>query len=341
MIVFKPYMFNPLLVWYSYHAILSYNQDINVLIGDRGCGKTYGAEKIVYADFKFLKRKFAIIRDTESAVETMCEGEGENMFSAIKKDPKFKNDTFELKGNRIYMNGQHAGYIMAVSTFYNRKGNDYADVFNVIYDEFIPEKDQVRIGDDVRKFINTIQNITRTRKCRLFLLANALDKGNGILELLGFDSIKDYGFYINKEKHAILHYIAPNDNYKRKKQQSLTGFLVSGSRYEENLVENKFVGGDDFIFDKLPPRDIIGIYHNKNGVAIRLFEGKKGNEYFATKDINANTLLYMRYTFDINNVNPRCKLAPKEHKKFLQDIYAQHLLKFESKYIKNQFLDLL
>lgn len=341
MVIFKPYLFNNKLIWYSYHAILSYNQDINVIIGDRGCGKTYGAEKIVFADFKFKKHKFAILRDTEKAVETMCEADGENLFSAIRKDPKFKNDKFELKGNMIYVNGEHAGYIMAVSTFYNHKGNDYADVYNVIYDEFIPERDQIRLGDDVRKFINTIQNITRTRRCRLFLLANALDKGNGILELLGFSSIKDYGFYINKEKHAILHYVAPNENYTRKKQQSLTGYLVAGSRYEDNMMANKFVGGDDFIFDKLPKRDIIGIYHNKNGVAIRLFESRESNEYFATKDINPNTLLYMRYTFDIDAVNPRVRLAPKEYKKFLQDIYAQHLLKFESSYIKNQFLELL
>jgi len=341
MIIFKPIkQVDTKRIWYNYATILAFNMPINVVIGDRGCGKTYGAEKWVYCRFKYHGEKFVILRDTEEAVKEMTTGGGENMFSAISKDKKFVNDKFEVEGNKIYFNGHHAGYIMAVSTFYKRKGNDYADVVNVIYDEFIPETDQIRLGDDVRKFINSIQNITRHRKCRLILLANALDKGNGILELLGFENINEYGFYINKEKQAVLHYTKPNDNFVALKRQSLTGLLSSGTRYEANIINNNFDGNNDFLFTNKPKCDIIGVYVNSEGVAVRIYEDRDGI-YYATKDINPNALLYMRYTFDLERVNTKIKLATKEHKQFLTDIYANHLLRFESKYIKNQFLAML
>lgn len=327
-------------IWYSFNSLFSYNMPINLSIGARGYGKTYGADKWLYSGAKYNNEKFVILRDTEEAVKEMVTGAGENMFSAISKDPKFVNDTFKVEGNKIYLNDKHCGYIMAVSTFYKRKGNDYADVTNVIYDEFIPETDQIRLGDDVRKFINSIQNITRHRKCRLLLLANALDKGNGILELLGFENIKDYGLYINKEKGAILHYSKPSEKFNDLKRQSLTGRLVKGTKYEDNIVDNKFDGNNDFLFDKKPKSDIIGVYVNSEGVAIRIYEDRDG-VYYATKDINPNALLYMRYTFDLDIVNTKIKLAPKEHKQFLTDIYANHLIRFESKYIKNQFLSML
>lgn len=341
MIIYKPAIENTTKrVWYSYNTILGFNMPINVIIGDRGCGKTYGGTKWAYSRFKWHGEKFVILRDTEEAVKEMTTGGGENMFSAISKDKKFATDEFSVEGNKIYLNGKHCGYIMAVSTFYKRKGNDYADVVNLIYDEFIPETDQIRLGDDVRKFINSVQNITRHRKCRLILLANALDKGNGILELLGFEHIDGYGFYINKEKQAVLHYTKPNANFVALKRQSLTGLLSSGTKYEANIVNNNFDGNNDFLFDKKPKSDIIGVYVNSEGVAIRIYEDRDG-VYYATKDINPNALLYMRYTFDLDIVNTKIKLAPKEHKQFLTDIYANHLIRFESKYIKNQFLSML
>ena len=341
MVIFKPVkQVDTDRIWYNYATIMAFNLPIMVIVGDRGCGKTYGGNKWVYSRAKYNGEKFVILRDTEEAVKEMTAGGGANMFSALSKDKKFVNDTFEIEGNKILLNGKHVGYVMAVSTFYKRKGNDYADVVNLIYDEFIPETDQIRLGDDVRKFINSVQNITRHRQCRLLLLANALDKGNGILELLGFENINDYGFYINKEKKAVLHYVKPNPNFVALKRESLTGLLSSGTRYEANLVDNIFAGNNDFLFTTKPKCDIIGIYVNSEGVAIRIYEDREGL-YYATKDINPNALLYMRYTFDINVVNTKIKLAPKEHKQFLTDIYANHLVRFESKYIKNQFLSML
>lgn len=342
MIKFKPFReISSNKIWYDYSTIMSFNLPINVIIGDRGCGKTYGATKWAYCRYKYNNEKFVILRDTDEAVKEMTRDDGQNMFSAISKDEKFKKDKFNVENKKIFLNGKHCGYVMSVSTYYKRKGNDYADATNVIYDEFIPEKDQIRLGDDVKKFINSIQNVTRHRKSRLILLANALDKGNGILELLGFENINDYGYYINSGKRAILHYSKPNPKFVALKEESVTGLLVKGTRYEDNIVNNKFDGNNDFLFDKKPKSDIIGIYVNSEGIAIRIYQAKEINEYYATKDINPNTLLYMRYTFDINIVNTKIKLATKEHKQFLKDIYVNHLLKFESKYIKNQFLAMI
>lgn len=338
---FKPYSYNPSKTYYCYNAILGYNYDINVIISERGLGKTYGSMKTAISDFLYKKRKFAIMRDNEAALDKMFEDGGIKIINSLKNDPKFLKINMEIKDKSLYINGAQACYFMAVSTFYKNKGNNFDDVYTIIYDEFIPESDQIRIGDDVKKFINAVENVARRRKVRLILLANALDAGHGILELLGFDKIDKFGFYINKQKHAILHYVEPNPNFKQLKLNSLTGYLAQNSRYEANLLDNQFDNKDNFIYKKLPPRDLWGIFHNKNDIAVRLYKSKTENKYYVTKDINPLAVNYMRFTFDITKISPKLQLAPKEYLQFLKDIYSQHLVEFESVYIRNQFVELL
>ena len=46
-----------LMHYYDYHRILSYNCPVNVLIGERGCGKSYGAKDKVIQNFLKNDRK--------------------------------------------------------------------------------------------------------------------------------------------------------------------------------------------------------------------------------------------------------------------------------------------
>ena len=48
--------------YYNYDRIISYNALLNILIGERGVGKTYGASKLVVKDFIKKKRQFIYLR---------------------------------------------------------------------------------------------------------------------------------------------------------------------------------------------------------------------------------------------------------------------------------------
>ena len=46
-------------MFYDYQKILSYNAMINMLIGERGVGKTYGATRFVVS--QFLKKRWTVL----------------------------------------------------------------------------------------------------------------------------------------------------------------------------------------------------------------------------------------------------------------------------------------
>ena len=49
-------------MFYDYQKILSYNALINILLGERGVGKTYGASKFVLKRFKTKKKNKNVLR---------------------------------------------------------------------------------------------------------------------------------------------------------------------------------------------------------------------------------------------------------------------------------------
>lgn len=73
---------------------------------------------------------------------------------------------------------------MALSTFHKLKGNTFTEIKTIVFDEFIPEVGEVVRGDRARQFVNTVETICRLSKDTvIIMLANALDKGDRILNL--------------------------------------------------------------------------------------------------------------------------------------------------------------
>lgn len=80
-------------MYYDYNKILSYNALINILIGERGVGKTYGASKLVIN--KFLKKgeQFAYIRRYKPELKKAVP----QFFEAIKDNNEFERTYFYYK----------------------------------------------------------------------------------------------------------------------------------------------------------------------------------------------------------------------------------------------------
>ena len=57
--------------FYDYNKIISYNCPVNVLIGERGVGKSYGAKKYVIDKFLKKKEKFLYIRRYDNELKAL------------------------------------------------------------------------------------------------------------------------------------------------------------------------------------------------------------------------------------------------------------------------------
>ena len=119
--------------------------------------------------------------------------------------------------------------------------------------------------------------------------------------------------------------------------------LIKGTRYEANLLDNKFLNipDEDMFYIKKKPCDLYGIYYHRDGIAVRVFEARDGSEYYCSQDINKNSANYMRFTFDIKQVSNKIRMADKDDQKKLQYLFKNNLIKFENSYILKLFKEIV
>ena len=308
---------------------------IFAVIGARDYGKTFGFKKVLIEDFIYDGKTFNVVRDTQTACDEIAANGGlkffGDVFTFVKK---FAKHNYDVANYKIKIDGKHAGEIMPLEAFYKYKGN-YYDSQNILFDEFIAEKQQQYRGNRARSFVNTLETISRSRtNSRVFLTANALELGNDILELLDIH-IKNgqYGYYINTDKKVVVFYAPDSPGFIERRKDSIAATITKGTFLDANFNNNMFDDNDCVIFEKRPPCNLYGIYYSPEGEAVRLYKANNGNEYYACKDINPNSYGYMRYVFKISQVGANRTYAPDTVRKFLSRLLELKQVKFESRFI--------
>lgn len=288
--------------YYNYDRIVSYNALLNLLIGERGVGKTYGASKLVVKDFLKRKRQFVYLRRYKTELSKSIK----KFFTELIKKEEFPDSTLEVKGNTFYINGEIAGYGMTLSTAQQLKSSNFSDVYYIIFDEFLIETGQGHyLKNEVFSFLGLIETIARMRDIKVFLLANAVTEINPYF--LFFDLHLPYNNDIKlyKDGTILLQYMK-NEAYREAKKQTRFGKLIANTEYEDYAVNNKFTdnnkcfiekktGNSKFIFSFIYKNSTFGIWVDYNNGKMYV-----SNDYLqnglcfatTTDDHSPNTLLY-------------------------------------------------
>ena len=155
-------------MYYDYDKISSYNATFNMIITNRGYGKTYGAKK--RAINKFLKKgeQFIYVRRYKSELKKVKD----KFFEKIKKE--FEGHKFEIKGFTAYIDDKVAGYLIPLSTSLSEKSNEYPNVTTIIFDEFLIDKAYIRyLDNEVETLLDLVYTVQREREnVRVYLLGN-------------------------------------------------------------------------------------------------------------------------------------------------------------------------
>lgn len=331
-------------IFYTLYKVLSYWWAwLIVIIGARQRGKTYSCQKWLLNGWIKDKTQFAILRDTEAECEELCVDDGMQFWGDVLEIKKFSKLKITTKGTTIYIDGEVAGYVRPVSMFRKFKGTKYARVKHFLYDEFIREKGARYNGDRAIQFLNTLITMGSLRKdWKIILTANALDKGDTILcDVLKFN-LDDFGIYKDRQRGIVLEYVSNNEDFEAYRASSNVYKLLKGTRFEDNLLDNKFADDNTGMFyTKRKPCDLYGIYYSRDNVAVRVYQSRDGEEWYCTRDTNPNTATYMRYTFDMKEKNHRIQYAGKDEQKFLQNLYKNNLIKFENSYILKLYKEII
>ena len=304
--------------YFNIKTVLPYNKTFNLVIGGRGCGKTYSTKIFVLTEFLKNGSTFVWVRNSEDEIKKLCSNNFFNFFVDIKDNEKIKAiQKIEKNKNHLNINGKLSGQFLSLSEFAKIKGNSYSNTF-LIFDEFIEEKNQRRYYDRVYAFKSVLESIFRLRQnYKIIMLSNAITRSDLILNLFNFKFTK-HGIYQNRSKDAVLFFLANTENFEKAKKSTPISKLESeeATALDSNNFEDQDWLLKADILKKTPLLSIECIGHT--GVMYSYDEGL----FFQIENRN----LKNHYTL---TVTPQGEFADKKLIEFLKDNYIKKLIKFK------------
>lgn len=252
-------------IFWNAGRTLTHNMLINVIVGGRGSGKSFGAKEYVIDNFLKKKEQFGYIRRYKEDLRKPME--------QFFKDIEYKYPDFEFKvddgkfyirmksedKNQKWTQDDVAGYGFTLSTADNRKSISYPYITTLIFDEFLLQQGNQRyLKDEPITLLNLYETIARPGtphpRVVMFMLANAISITNPyfLFWKLKMPTNQDKnGKWIWKHPtRPILVEDVRNEKFIDVKKNTEFGQLVSGTKYADYSIENKFLLDDDTFIEK-------------------------------------------------------------------------------------------
>lgn len=345
-------------IFWDIGRTLTHNMLINVIVGNRGGGKSYGAKKRAIDNFIKKKEQFGYIRRYKDDLKKPME----QFFKDISWE--YPDYEFKIEGEKFlirlkpvdekekWTEKDVAGYGFQLSTANNKKSIAYPDITLLIFDEFLLEKGNQRyLQNEPEKLLNLYETIARpgTQHPRvvLFMLANAISITNPYFLYWGLRMPRKAdknGKYIWKHPtRPILVEDVRNEKFIDKKKNTEFGQLVAGTSYAEYSIENKFLLDDDCFIEKKTAKAryyFTFIYKEKKfGVWADFTEGKM----WVSEDTDPSYILVYALTLKDHKPNTmfiKTKGKQGHFKTFIEN-YKLGNVYFESMNIKNMCYEVI
>lgn len=175
----------------------------------RGPGKTFSAAAFLYEKCVSVGRKFGIIIRYKGRLGSIAEGVFGEMLDQKHPGVVFKE---KRKGNGIYseilsserdfeseeedgeekIKTECVGYVIPLASYNDIKtiSSVFRDVDYLLFDEFMPEHDDVYLSDELELFLSVYDSINRGgkgfgRNVKVIMLSNAIDIFNPYFKAFG------------------------------------------------------------------------------------------------------------------------------------------------------------
>lgn len=246
-------------------SILDFAKENNTpfifITGGRGTGKTFTTLKYML-DTKTL---FIYLRRKQTQVDIINKPDF-SPFKPIAKMMKREITThpitkfnagiyygeYDDEKEKVIPVGEPLGYTAGLTTIANLRSIGIVDdVKYIVYDEFIPEKQENAIKNEGLAFLNCVETIGRNRELNgmepltVICLANAMDIGNAIFDTLNLiDDLdlmeqKNLKYKVLKDRGILLVRLVDSPISKAKEQTSLYK-LTKGTEFYDMSVNNYF-----------------------------------------------------------------------------------------------------
>ena len=323
-------------MWYDKAQLLSHNKIMNMVLSNRGGGKTFHFTRWGIDDFKKTGAQCVWVRRYQTEIDEMLLNG--KFFDAVR--PYYPNDELKIEGNIGFVNGEAAFYFIALSTSRQLKSNNYPLVNKIVFDEFIIDKGRITyLKAEVEVFLDLYETVARMRdNVRAVLLANSITVVNPYFL---FWNIK-----LNPNKRfttqgQVCVELFTDADFIEQKKKTRFGQLVNGTRYGDYAIDNKWLlDNDTFIESKTPTAEfMLGMKYN--GVMYGFWVDYKEGLIFVNKKYDPSSYRLFCLTKDDHEANLLLIKTLNDSRRVKQIVFAfrNGLLRFEDMQVKNQFYE--
>lgn len=271
--------------WYDLNPILEKNADFNLIVGQRGNGKTFGILKYFLTEYKNSKgeARFAYIRRWADDIKGF---RSEQLFFPLQhvvEELFGKGYTVNYYRHKFYLVNPDGvkvdiiGYCLALSEASHTKSVSYAGTKNILFDEFIQMSGERILPDEMLKFENTLSTIIRDRQdVKVFMAANTVSKFSQYFPHWGFDinkleqaeiQVKELPLYDDKFVRVALEWCPYNEEVGKAVSKYATSQMIKSGAWEIPPTDDIPVAANETCKEKLlctmhePETDVtIGIF---------------------------------------------------------------------------------
>ena len=186
--------------YYSLSNILKENADYNLIVGERGNGKTYAIQEYLLKRYIETKEQCFLLRRWVDDVKQsnaqnfwdgtllnhLSEWTNGKFTSIVLRSSKYILISYDDKGKPIIDDSNVIGYVWDVNESERLKGQSFPFVTNIVFEEFISLSKDGYIPDELTLFLNIISTIVRDRtNVRVWLLGNSVNPYNPYFDHFG------------------------------------------------------------------------------------------------------------------------------------------------------------
>lgn len=247
--------------YYNFDKIHSYNAVINMVVGARGLGKTYGKKMGVIRDAVRNGNEFIYLRRyQEELKESRVTFFGDVTYGTPDSD--FPDFDFRLNGKRAEFAPITSrsdkkrvwsvmGYFVPLVTASHFKSVSYKKVRTIMFDEFIIEEGHVRyLTNEVNALLHFYSTVDRNQdRVRLFMFANSVSIDNPYFITWNIEPKPDNEWFMFGDGFVVCHF-PDSEKFRNEVYQTRFGKFIKDSEFATMAVGNVFVDNNESMLGK-------------------------------------------------------------------------------------------
>lgn len=325
--------------------ILPRNADVNMIIGARGLGKTYGIRKYMIEDY--LKNGYCFVEVTRFREEN--NDVAANYFSRIVQDDIFPDYEFRTTNKIAEIRKKKTGkkenpwktigYFIPLSLQQQKKKSTYVNVRNICMDEIIIDNDDryhTYLKNEFEQLAKLVDTVTRERaddtglrKPRVFLLGNACDAFNPYFRHYDVPLEPEHGLQWLGGKTCLFDYVRDDEYAEQKTRNTVAGRMLKNN--DDVTSKNNFARHNtDFIEKTHGHAKLTYVFRwlqNEYGVYVDL---RCGYVFISSKYDSGAHVPYFAITRTDNKLNYLTANMAKDLIRNLTSYYALGYLRYDT-----------